>query len=98
VILRCLFASPLPLHFGHGVTMILPLPLQVGHIMTLTNVPKAFLVVLWILPSQLHLGHCLGDVLGAALLPIHTSHFSILSIFKSFSAPFAASSSVISRL
>ena len=95
MIFRSFRVRPLPLHWGQGLSIILPLPLHVGQGITRTNMPKAFLVVLWTFPAPLHRGQDLADVLGAAPLPPQTSHFSILSISTSFCAPFAASSRVI---
>src|SRR5512136_2041917 len=93
VIFRSLSMRPVPLHFPHGRSMMLPSPLHVGQELTWTNVPKPLFLTFLILPVPLHLGHSRDDVPGVTPEPPQTSHRSVLGTSISLSAPFAASSS-----
>ena len=65
MIVRLRVATPVPLHSGHGCSMIEPVPRQSVHGSENPNAPWLRLIT----PEPLHVGHTFGLVPGRAPLP-----------------------------
>jgi hypothetical protein len=90
----CFLTRPAPPQSRQGSGMILPLPWHFGQVCWIEKKPCCMRTWPW--PPQV--GQVLGWVPGLAPLPWQVPHSSTAGMRIVFSAPRAASSSVISRL